>query len=104
VPRSYSIECPVAHALDIIGDRWTILILRNLLLQKTQKFQEFAETLPRLTPSVLSARLKELEKNGIIASTLYAEHPPRWQYSLTAKGRELGPVLTALKRWGEKYG
>jgi DNA-binding HxlR family transcriptional regulator len=48
--------------------------------------------------------LKELEKNGIIESTLYAEHPPRWEYALTAKGRELGPVLTALKRWGDKHG
>jgi DNA-binding HxlR family transcriptional regulator len=101
--RYYSLACPVARTLDIIGDRWTILILRNLLLEKAQKFQEFGETLPGLTPSVLSARLKDLEKNGIIESTLYAEHPPRWDYTLTAKGRELGPVLMALKRWGEKH-
>jgi len=102
--RYYSLECPVARTLDMIGDRWTLLILRNLVLKKTQKFQEFGETLPGLTPSVLSARLKNLEKNGIVESALYAEHPPRWEYSLTAKGRELGPVLAALKRWGEKHG
>ncbi len=101
--RQYSLACPVARALDVIGDRWTILILRDLLLHKTRRFQDFEGSLPKLTPSVLSTRLKTLERAGIVASRMYSEHPPRPEYFLTAKGRELGPVLKAMKRWGERY-
>ena len=101
--RKYSLECPVARNLDIIGDRWAILILRDLFLHKTRRFQDFETTLPGLTPSVLSARLKELESNSVISSRNYADHPPRLEYFLTPKGRELGPILRALRKWGEKH-
>jgi DNA-binding HxlR family transcriptional regulator len=101
--RKYSLECPVARTLNIIGDRWAILILRDLFLHKTRRFQDFETTLPGLTPSVLSARLKELESNSVISSRNYADHPPRLEYFLTAKGRELGPILRALRKWGEKH-
>jgi DNA-binding HxlR family transcriptional regulator len=103
IARSYDLRCPVAHALDVVGERWAILILRDLFRHKTRKFQDFERELPGLTPSVLSARLKDMEAKGIIASRLYAEHPPRPEYFLTPKGVELGPVLLALKKWGEKY-
>jgi len=102
--RKYSLKCPVALTLDVIGDRWAILILRDFFQYGTRRFQDFEDTLPGLTPSVLSARLKDLESNAIIASRNYAEHPPRLEYFLTPKGRELGPVLLALKKWGEKHG
>jgi DNA-binding HxlR family transcriptional regulator len=101
--RKYSLKCPVARTLDVIGDRWAILILRDLLLNETRRFQDFEMTLPGLTPSVLSARLKDLESNSVIASRNYAAHPPRLEYFLTPKGRELGPILQALKEWGEKH-
>src|SRR3954453_7454044 len=101
--RSYDLDCPVARALNVIGERWAVLILRDLLRHKSRKFQDFEGSMPGLTPSVLSARLKDLESRGIIASRLYAEHPPRPEYYLTSKGQELGPVVLALKRWGEKY-
>jgi DNA-binding HxlR family transcriptional regulator len=99
--KPYGLDCPVARTLDVIGDRWTILLLRDLFLYRTRRFQDFSETLPGLTPSVLSGRLKELEEAGIIENRLYSDHPPRAEYFLTAKGRTLGPVLRALRQWGE---
>jgi DNA-binding HxlR family transcriptional regulator len=99
--KPYGLDCPVARTLDVIGDRWTILLLRDLFLHRTRRFQDFSEALPGLTPSVLSGRLKELEEGGIIDSRLYSDHPPRAEYLLTAKGRTLGPVLRALRQWGE---
>jgi DNA-binding HxlR family transcriptional regulator len=101
MPKSYGLDCPVARTLDLIGDRWTILILRDLLLNRTRRFQDFSEALPGLTPSVLSGRLKELEEGGVIESRLYSDHPPRAEYLLTDKGRSLGPILKALRQWGE---
>ena len=95
--------CPVARTLDIIGDRWTILVIRDLLLNKTRRFQDFERSMPKLTPAVLSARLKVLERNGIISSRMYVEHPPRPEYFLTEKGRQLRTVLLAMKQWGEKH-
>jgi DNA-binding HxlR family transcriptional regulator len=103
MPRKYSLKCPVARTLDIIGDRWTILVLRDLFLYKTRRFQDFETTLPGLTPSVLSARLKDLEAHSIISSRNYTDHPPRLEYFLSPKGRELGPILQALKKWGQKH-
>jgi len=101
--RKYLLNCPVASTLDVIGDRWAILVLRDLFLHKTRRFQDFLDRLPGLTPSVLSARLKELESSAVVSSRKYADHPPRLEYFLTAKGRELGPVLKALRSWGKKY-
>jgi DNA-binding HxlR family transcriptional regulator len=103
MPRKYDLNCPVARTLDIIGDRWTILILRDLFRFETRRFQDFDATLPGLTPSVLSARLKALESDGVVASRFYEEHPPRLEYFLTPKARELGPILLAMKKWGDKH-
>lgn len=101
--RKYDLKCPVARSLDVIGDRWSLLILRDFFRFGPRRFQDFERTLPGLTPSILSARLKEFESQGVIESHLYAEHPPRLEYSLTQKGRDLRPVLKGLKAWGEKY-
>ena len=101
--RKYSMRCSIARTLDIIGDRWTILILRDLFLHPTRRFQDFETSLPGLTPSVLSARIKELTTHGILASRLYADHPPRPEYLLTPKGRALNPILIAMKAWGQQY-
>jgi DNA-binding HxlR family transcriptional regulator len=75
--RKYSMRCTIARTLDIIGDRWTILILRDLFLHPTRRFQDFEASLPGLTPSVLSSRIKELTAYGILSSRLYADHPPQ---------------------------
>jgi DNA-binding HxlR family transcriptional regulator len=100
---SYDRNCPAARALDMIGDRWTILILRDLLLQGPRKFHELQASLRGISPNTLSARLKRLEENGILTREFYADHPPRAQYVLTPKGRDLGPLLKALLEWGKKH-
>ena len=99
----YGLDCPVARTLDIIGERWTILILRDLFLQGPRKFQDFEASLSGISPNTLSARLKRLEEGGIIARRFYDQHPPRAEYLLTPKGRELGPVMKQLRNWGEKH-
>jgi DNA-binding HxlR family transcriptional regulator len=98
----YGLDCPVARTLDAIGERWTILILRDLFLQGPRKFQDFEASLSGISPNTLSSRLKRLEDHGIIVRRFYEEHPPRAEYVLTPKGRELGPVLKSLRAWGEK--
>ncbi len=99
----YDQNCPVARTLDIIGDRWTILIIRDLLLSGPHKFVDLEQSLQGISPNTLSARLKTLEEAGLIERRFYEQHPPRADYVLTAKGRELGPVLRALKNWGLKH-
>ena len=100
---SYMQECSVAHALDVVGERWTLLIIRDLFLLGPRRFQQFEKRLPGIAPSTLSTRIRFLEEKGIISSRLYETHPPRPEYFLTEKGRALGPVLKALLNWGEKY-
>ncbi len=100
---TYNSECPVARTLDIIGERWTILLLRELLLSGPRRFQDFARSLPGISPNTLSARLKRLEEGGIVERRFYEQHPPRAEYLLTDKGRQLGPVLKALLDWGRRF-
>lgn len=102
MPISNPKQCPVARALDIIGDSWTILILRDLFLDGPRKFQDLQESLAGASPNTLSARLKKLMEHGIIERRLYAEHPPRAEYALTEPGRELGPIMKALREWGTR--
>jgi DNA-binding HxlR family transcriptional regulator len=102
--RSYRQEdCLIARTLDIIGERWTILVLRDLFLQGPRRFQDLQESLAGVAPNTLSARLKTMEAHGLIASRLYSEHPPRLEYYLTEKGKSLGPVLKALREWGRRH-
>lgn len=102
--RTYGIKtCPVARTLDLIGERWTLLILRDLVLQGPRRFQDFQESLRGAAPNTLSARLKDLERAGLIERRLYSEHPPRLEYHLTDKGRSLGPVLKAIREWGQSH-
>ena len=101
--KGYDSPCPIARALDIVGERWTILIVRDLVLHGARRFQDFERSLTGISPNTLSARLKTLEHSGIVERRFYEQHPPRAEYVLTEKGRGLGPVLLALKKWGEKY-
>jgi len=96
-------HCPIARSLDVIGDRWTILILRDLVRQGPRKFQDFEQSLHRISPNTLSARLKRLEEAGIVERRFYEQHPPRAEYVLTETGEELRPVLKALLEWGERH-
>jgi DNA-binding HxlR family transcriptional regulator len=99
----YTQFCPVARTLDLIGDRWTILILRDLILEGPRKFQDLQRAFPKMSPNTLSTRLKALEENGIVERRTYVDHPPRAEYIVTDKGRELRPVLRSLRIWGEKH-
>jgi DNA-binding HxlR family transcriptional regulator len=79
-------NCPIARTLDIVGERWTLLIVRDLL-SGTKRFQDFQERLPGMAPNVLSARLKTLEAHGLVRRDFYSDHPPRASYTLTDRGR-----------------
>jgi DNA-binding HxlR family transcriptional regulator len=102
--KSYQIDdCPVARTLDLIGERWTILLLRDMLLHGPRRFQDFQTSLPGVAPNVLSARLKAMEDNGLVRRSLYSERPPRMEYLLTDKGKSLGPIVKAMRDWGDKH-
>jgi DNA-binding HxlR family transcriptional regulator len=100
----YGQRCPVARALDVIGERWSLLILRDLTRKGPLRFQELENGLPGVAPNTLSARLKTLEAQGVIAARLYEHHPPRYEYFLTEKGEAVRPVLKSLRAWGERFG
>jgi DNA-binding HxlR family transcriptional regulator len=96
-------RCPIARTLDIVGERWTILILRDLVLSGPRKFQDLERSLAGISPNTLSTRLKRLEEAGIVERHFYEQHPPRAEYVLTEKGNELRPVLKALLDWGQRH-
>jgi DNA-binding HxlR family transcriptional regulator len=96
-------RCPVARSLDIIGERWTMLILRDLMLEGPRRFQDFQRSFDGISPNTLSARLKTLEDAGLIERRFYDQHPPRAEYLLTQKGEALRPVMRELRAWGERY-
>jgi DNA-binding HxlR family transcriptional regulator len=103
MPRKrYGQRCPVARTLELVGDRWTLLIVRDLL-GATRRFQDLQTGLPGLAPNILSDRLKLMEEHGLVARRFYSDHPPRAEYVLTPKGRELGLVIGALAAWGSRH-
>jgi DNA-binding HxlR family transcriptional regulator len=97
------IRCPVATSLDLVGDRWTLQIVRDLLRGRS-RFNDLRESVEGIPASVLSDRLKMLEQAGVVTRRFYSDHPPRAEYLLTAKGHGLGVVVGALASWGERYG
>ena len=102
MPKRYNQSCPVAKTLEVVGDRWTLLVVRDLL-GGTRRFQDLLGTLPGIAPNILSARLKLMEEHGLIRRRLYSDHPPRAEYELTDRGRELGMVVGALAAWGGRH-
>lgn len=96
------VRCPVASTLDIVGDRWTLLVVRDLL-RGHSRFSDLHETVEGIPSSVLSDRLKVLEAADIVIRRFYSDHPPRAEYLLTAKGHALGVVVGALASWGEHH-
>jgi DNA-binding HxlR family transcriptional regulator len=91
--------CAVACALDVVGDRWTLLVIRDLLRGKT-RYSDFLASAEKIPTNILADRLKRLEHEGLMESVPYSEHPPRFEYQLTAEGRKLGRAVDALATWG----
>ena len=94
--------CPVETTLTLIGDKWKVLILRDLL-PGTKRFGELKKSIGSVSQKVLTAQLRDMEENGLIHRKVYAEVPPRVEYSLTHLGKSLKPILEALWKWGEEY-
>jgi DNA-binding HxlR family transcriptional regulator len=101
VKRSYEDSCGIARALDVVGERWALLVVRELLLGP-KRFTDLRAGLPRIGPDMLAARLRELEDAGVVVQRRLAPPAARTVYELTARGRELEPVLHALGRWGSR--
>jgi DNA-binding HxlR family transcriptional regulator len=94
--------CPIANTLDLIGDKWSLLVVRDMLHGKST-YGELLDSPERIPTNILADRLKRLEEAGVIASSAYQERPVRYAYSLTKKGAELGEILLALVHWGKKH-
>lgn len=94
--------CPVETTLTMISDKWKVLILRDLL-PGTKRFGELRRSIGHVSQKVLTAQLREMEASGLLTRTVYAEVPPRVEYTLTPLGYSLKPILDAMWDWGEKY-
>ncbi len=95
--------CPVETTLLLIGNKWQVLILRDLILNGTMRFKELQRSIGKVSQKVLTSNLRAMEETGIVHREIFAEVPPRVEYSLTPLGQTLKPVLDALWDWGESY-
>jgi DNA-binding HxlR family transcriptional regulator len=101
-PREFRSPCPIACVLDILGDKWTLLVIRDLLFNK-HRFGEFVASPEGIPTNILADRLKRLEAEGIVKKEPYQSNPVRMEYFLTSKGAELGKVLGAMRTWAEHH-
>ena len=95
-------DCPIASTLDLVGDRWSLVIVRDLINGK-RRFSEFLASPERITTNVLTDRLAALEAVGLIERHAYQQRPPRYDHVLTEKGRALHPILQDMCRWANRY-
>ena len=95
--------CPVETTLSLIGNKWQVLILRDLVTNGTMRFKELQRSIGKISQKVLTSNLRTMEESGLVHREVYAEVPPRVEYSLTELGETLKPVLDALWAWGESY-
>ncbi len=96
-------ECPVATTVQLIGNKWKLLMIRNLVYNGKQRFSDFIKTIPSISKKVLTDNLRALEGDGLIDREVFAEVPPRVEYSLTPLGMTLKPILDAMSDWGTDY-
>lgn len=94
--------CPVETTLMIIGDKWKVLILRDLM-DGTKRFGELKKSIGSVSQKVLTAQLRDMEEKKLVVRKIYAEVPPRVEYTLTETGYSLKPILDAMSKWGEEY-
>lgn len=95
-------ECPVATTVQLIGNKWKLLILRNLQM-RPWRFNELQKSLDGISQKVLTQSLRSMEADGIVIRTVYAEVPPRVEYSLSQLGETMHPILDAMEKWGNDY-
>ena len=95
--------CPIANTLDLVGDKWTLLIVRDLLFFGKRQYREFSASPESIPSNILADRLKRLELAGLVAKTPYQQRPVRYAYALTPMGADLKPVLLALIEWGNRH-
>jgi DNA-binding HxlR family transcriptional regulator len=94
--------CPVACTLDILGDKWTMIIVRDFF-RGARKYNDFLAGPEKITTNILAERLKRLEKGGLIVKEVYQRNPVRYEYSLTEMGCDLAPLMSAMVEWANKY-
>jgi DNA-binding HxlR family transcriptional regulator len=99
-PRS---ACPIANALDLVGDRWTLLVIRDLLFLGKRRFGELLGSPEGIPTNILSDRLRRLEEGGLVEKVPYQLRPPRYEYQITPKGVDLFPVLKAMAEWSLRH-
>ncbi len=95
-------ECPVATTVQLIGNKWKLLILRNLRM-RPWRFNELQKSLEGISQKVLTQSLRSMEADGLVIRTVYAEVPPRVEYSLSELGETMRPILDAMEQWGNSY-
>ena len=95
-------DCPVEMTLQLIGDKWKVLIIRDLLTG-TKRFNELMRSVSGITQKVLTSHLRAMEKNGLVTRTVYPEVPPKVEYTLTGTGYSLKPILDSMYTWGNEY-
>ncbi|MGN1451250.1 MAG: winged helix-turn-helix transcriptional regulator [Eubacteriales bacterium] len=95
-------DCPVETTLTLIGDKWKVLILRDLM-PGTKRFGELKKSIGSVSQKVLTSQLRDMEQSGLVSRKVYAEVPPRVEYSLTELGKSLQPILDAMWNWGKDY-
>lgn len=96
-------ECPVATTVQLIGNKWKLFILRNLMYDSKQRFKDFIKTIPAISKKVLTDNLRSLEEDKLVEREVFAEVPPRVEYSLSPLGQSLKPILDAMYVWGTNY-
>ena len=96
-------SCPLTNTLDLIGDKWTLLIIRDMVFLKKKFFNEFLESPEGIATNILTERLKRLEESGIISKRPYQKTPVRHEYTLTRRGESLRPLLMEMIRWGNTH-
>jgi DNA-binding HxlR family transcriptional regulator len=98
-PRS---RCPVANLLDLVGDKWSLLVVRDMFRGR-MTYGKLLDSPERIPTNILAERLRRLEKAGVITRVPYQQRPVRYSYTLTKRGRDLGDILAALVRWGKRH-
>jgi DNA-binding HxlR family transcriptional regulator len=96
-------RCPIAGALDVLGDSWTLLVLRDLLFYDKHRFADFLNSPEGISTNILAERLKRLETCGLVERRRYQDRPPRDEYYVTQRGHDLLPVLRELIAWGQRH-